>query len=130
LSLELAESEICDSKAIIEDALSAPAASFAYPYGRYDSRCREIVSRHFVCACSDRLGLVRPSSDPYAVERVDTYYLQREKLFVSLFAGWFPYYVWARAVPRHLRRAVKLKIAQFSRNSYPISSDHTHSIFS
>jgi peptidoglycan/xylan/chitin deacetylase (PgdA/CDA1 family) len=111
LSLELAESEICDSKVVIEDALSAPAASFAYPYGRYDSRYREIVSRHFVCACSDKLGLVRPNSDPYAVERVDTYYLQHEKLFTSLLADWFPWYVWARAVPRHLRRAVELKIA-------------------
>ena len=111
LSFELAESEICDSKAIIEDVLSTPAASFAYPYGRYDSRCHEIVSRHFACACSDRLGLVRLISDPYAVERVDTYYLKSERLFSSLFADWFSCYVWARAVPRHFRRAVELKIA-------------------
>ncbi len=105
------EYEIRDSKAVIEEALGVPVPSFAYPYGRYDDRCRDIVSRHFVCACSDRLGLVRPSSDSYAVERVDTYYLRSEKLFTSLFAGWFPYYVWARAVPRQFRRAVELKIA-------------------
>ena len=111
--LPLAElnSQVYDSKAVIEDTLGSDVTCFAYPYGRYDKRCRDVVSRHFLCACSDKLGFVRPSSDPYAVERVDTYYLQSETLFTSLFAGWFPYYVWARAVPRQLRRTVKLNIA-------------------
>ena len=111
LPLAQAQAEICGSKEIIENALGEPANCFAYPFGRYDQQCRDVVSRHFLCACSDKLGFVRPSSDPYAVERVDTYYLQSETLFTSLFAGWFPYYVWARAVPRQFRRAVELKIA-------------------
>jgi len=54
------EAEICDSRTIIEDALGAAAACFAYPYGRYDYRSREIVRQHFACACSDKLGLIRP----------------------------------------------------------------------
>src|SRR3990172_6758680 len=57
LPFERIEAEICNSKAIIEDALSAPASCFAYPYGRYDHRSREIVQQHFACACSDKLGL-------------------------------------------------------------------------
>ena len=64
------EYEIRDSKAVIEEALGVPVPSFAYPYGRYDDRCRDIVSRHFACACSDRLGLVRPSSDLGRLEEV------------------------------------------------------------
>jgi peptidoglycan/xylan/chitin deacetylase (PgdA/CDA1 family) len=108
LSVKLAESEICDSKAIIEDALSTPAASFAYPYGRYDIRCREIVTHHFVCACSDQLGLVHASTDLYAVERVDAYYLRTEKLFSLMSSALFPLYVKARSVPRRIRRAIQL----------------------
>jgi peptidoglycan/xylan/chitin deacetylase (PgdA/CDA1 family) len=110
--LRLAElnSQVYESKAVIEDTLGSEVTCFAYPYGRYDKRCRDVVSRHFLCACSDRLGLVRPSSDPYAVERLDTYYLQTETLLTSLLAGWFRYYVWARAVPRQLRRAFERKI--------------------
>ncbi len=111
LPAEVLETEVVDGKRVIEDALGSRVDTFAYPFGRYDKRCRELVSRHFLCACSDRLGLVRPSSDPYAVERVDTYYLQHEKLLTSLLADWFPWYVWARAVPRYLRRAIELKIA-------------------
>ena len=114
LPLAQAQAEICGSKEIIENALGEPADCFAYPFGRYDQQCRDVVSRHFLCACSDKLGFVRPSSDPYAVERVDTYYLQSKTLFTSLFAGWFPYYVWARAIPRQLRRTVKLDIANRS----------------
>jgi peptidoglycan/xylan/chitin deacetylase (PgdA/CDA1 family) len=104
VSLELVKSEICDSKAIIEDALSASPASFAYPYGRYDNRCREIVSQHFICACSDKLGLVRTKSDLYAIERVDTYYLRNERLFGTVWTELFPWYIRARSIPRRIRR--------------------------
>lgn len=108
LSSKLAESEIRDSKAVIEDALSIPVTSFAYPYGRYDHRSREIVSHHFFCACSDRLGLLRSSSDLYAMERVDAYYLRSERLFSLMSSTLFPLYVKARSVPRRIRRAVQL----------------------
>jgi peptidoglycan/xylan/chitin deacetylase (PgdA/CDA1 family) len=104
LPAELLETEVVKGKRVIEDVLGSSVDTFAYPFGRYDKRCRELVSRHFLCACSDKLGLVRPSSDTYAVERLDTYYLQSERLISSIFASWFPYYVWARAVPRQVRR--------------------------
>jgi len=108
LSPKLAENEICDSKAIIENALSAPVASFAYPYGRYDDCCREIVSHHFLGACSDRLGLVGTNADLYAMERVDTYYLRSEKLLSLMPSVLFPLYVKARNIPRRIRRAVRV----------------------
>lgn len=96
--------EVHDSKAIIEDKLGTEVASFAYPYGRYDNRCREIVSRHFICACSDKLGLVRTNSDLYALERVDAYYLRSERLFGITLTELFPWYIRARSIPRRIRR--------------------------
>jgi len=107
LPLKKVEIEINDSKAAIEDALDTPVACFAYPYGRYDTRCREIVSHHFVCACSDKLGLVRPDSDVYAMERVDAYYLRTDRLFAAMSTRLFPLYIRARAVPRQLGRALQ-----------------------
>lgn len=43
LPFDRVNAEICDSKAIIEDALSSPVSCFAYPYGRYDHRSHEIA---------------------------------------------------------------------------------------
>jgi peptidoglycan/xylan/chitin deacetylase (PgdA/CDA1 family) len=98
------ESEIRDSKAIIENALGAHVSCFAYPYGRYDRRSREIARMHFACACSDRLGLVTAGSDPYALERVDAYYLRKDRLFDLMFSEFFPWYIRMRSIPRRVRR--------------------------
>jgi peptidoglycan/xylan/chitin deacetylase (PgdA/CDA1 family) len=102
---ESVEAEICRSKAVIEDALSAAVASFAYPFGRFDEKSRDIVSRHFDCACSDTLGLMTARSDPYALERVDAYYLRTDALFHLMTSRFFPWYVRARGIPRRIRRA-------------------------
>jgi peptidoglycan/xylan/chitin deacetylase (PgdA/CDA1 family) len=102
LPIERAESEICDSKAIIEDALSAQVDIFAYPFGRYDERCREIVRQNFIVGCSDELGLVRAGSDRYALERVDASYLRRDRLFDIMLTRLFPWYIWARGIPRRI----------------------------
>jgi peptidoglycan/xylan/chitin deacetylase (PgdA/CDA1 family) len=98
-----AEAEICTSQAIIADALGVAVTTFAYPFGYYDQHTREIASRHFACACSVRLGLVRAASDRYALERIDTYYLREERLFSLMLSPWFPWYIRARAIPRRIR---------------------------
>lgn len=105
LPFEQVEAEVCDSKAIIEEALAARVDCFAYPYGRYDHRSREIVQQHFACACSDELGLINASSDPYALERVDAYYLRSDRLFDVMLTKLFPWYIRGRSIPRRLRRA-------------------------
>jgi peptidoglycan/xylan/chitin deacetylase (PgdA/CDA1 family) len=107
ISLERVRAEICDSKAIIEDALSTPVACFAYPYGRYDHRICEIVRQHFDCACSDKLGLIAADSDLSALERVDAYYLHGKRLFDMMRSRLFPGYVRARAIPRRIRRTLQ-----------------------
>jgi peptidoglycan/xylan/chitin deacetylase (PgdA/CDA1 family) len=105
-----AEAEICTSQAVIADALGVAVQTFAYPFGYYDERTRDIVSRHFACACSVRLGLVSPSSDPYALERVDTHYLRTVRLFGLMLSPWFRWYVRARAVPRRVRRGLRWRM--------------------
>ena len=91
------------AKTVIENALSAPVDTFAYPFGRYDERCREIVRQNFSLACSDELGVIKASSDRYALERVDASYLRRDRLFDILLTLMFPWYIWARGIPRRIR---------------------------
>jgi peptidoglycan/xylan/chitin deacetylase (PgdA/CDA1 family) len=104
LPFDRVEAEVCDSKAIIEDALGARVDSFAYPYGRYDRRSRQVVQQYFACACSDKLGLITAGSDPYTLERVDAYYLRSDQLFDLMLTRLFPWYIRARRIPRRIRR--------------------------
>ena len=99
-----ARDEILASKAIIENALGSPVVSFAYPYGRCNDRIRSIVAEHFSGACTDTLDLITASSDPYALPRVDAYYLRTDRLFRLILTRFFPGYVRMRAVPRRMRR--------------------------
>lgn len=104
LPLDQTESEICDSKSILEDALSAPVTCFAYPYGHHHDRIREIVRRTFDCACSDKFGLITAGSDLYSLERVDACYFRTDRLFGVITTGWFPSYIRARSIPLSIRR--------------------------
>jgi peptidoglycan/xylan/chitin deacetylase (PgdA/CDA1 family) len=100
------QDEVSASKAVIEDTLGAKVYSFAYPYGRFDRRSRDIAAQHFGCACSDVLALVTPRSDRYALERVDAYYLRPEKLFDLMLTAAFPWYLRARRFARGIKRAL------------------------
>jgi peptidoglycan/xylan/chitin deacetylase (PgdA/CDA1 family) len=105
LPVDHLQAEVCDSQTIIAEALGTAVASFAYPYGRHDQRSRELVQQHFACAVSDTLGLTTARSDLYALERVDAYYLRTDLLFALMLTPWLPWYIWARSVPRKIRRA-------------------------
>jgi len=98
--------EVCGAKTILEDALGTAVTTFAYPYGRYDQRSRELVREHYACACSDQLGLLTLRSAFDALERIDAYYLRTERLFGVLETRWLPLYLLARNLPRRLRRAL------------------------
>lgn len=99
--------EVTESKKIIEDALGKQVDCFAYPFGRFDSRCRDIVRQHFVCACSDRLGFVSGRSDPFALKRIDAYYLRSNGLFDLTVSSLFPWYIRGVNVPRSIRRLLQ-----------------------
>jgi len=98
------EEELLGSKRIIEDALGVEVTTFAYPFGRYDERVRELVGNHFNYACSDRLGVTSEKSDPLALERIEAYYFRTEFLFSLLTSRLFPWYLLARTIPRGIRR--------------------------
>jgi len=99
--------EMSASKALIEDVLGTPVTTFAYPFGRYDARSHRIAQQFFSCACADTLGLLSTHSDPYALERVDAYYLRTDRLFALMGTALFPWYVRGRNVPRRLRRSLQ-----------------------
>jgi peptidoglycan/xylan/chitin deacetylase (PgdA/CDA1 family) len=107
LAPERMETEICRSKAILEDALGMAVAAFAYPYGCYDRRSRAVVERHFTCACSTRLGLARAGGDLYALERVDALHLRADRLFGLLFTGLLPWYLRARGATRRVSHVLR-----------------------
>lgn len=100
-----AEAEIVGAKTILEERLGVSVRSFAYPRGKYDQQAREIATRYYSCACSDRLGLVTCASDRHALERVEMYYFSRGAFFNLLTTPLFPTYLRLRAVPRKARRA-------------------------
>jgi peptidoglycan/xylan/chitin deacetylase (PgdA/CDA1 family) len=99
--------EMSASKARIESELGTPVTSFAYPFGRYDAESRRLAQQYFSCACADTLGLLSRRSDPYALERVDAYYLRTRRLFALMTSELFPWYVRARNFPRRVRRVVR-----------------------
>jgi peptidoglycan/xylan/chitin deacetylase (PgdA/CDA1 family) len=105
LSSKQVRAEVGEGKSIIEEAVGASVTSFAYPYGCYNDRVRDMVQEHFACACSDKLGLVSHASDLYALERVDAFYLGTDRLFDLMLTRSFPGYIWICSIPRRIRRA-------------------------
>jgi len=62
--------ELHDSRARLEDILSAPVATLAYPHGNYDERVKRIAAEvGYRGAAAVRLALSHPDDDPYAVAR-------------------------------------------------------------
>ena len=104
---EQLEREIIGSKDSLESVLGGSVDSFAYPFGRFDDRSRAIVSRNFACACSDELGFASPSSDFYALERLDAYYLGTPGAYASVGSRAFQQYIRLRNIPRRVRRGLR-----------------------
>ena len=98
------ETEMRESKERIEQILGADVSSFAYPFGRLDARSRSIAQKYFSRAVSDRLGWAHTRSDLWALERLDAFYMKNAKYWDALFTPWFRGYIFARRVPRELRR--------------------------
>ena len=69
---DAATEQLVGSKAEIEQRIGVPCASFAYPWGRYDTRSKKLVAgagyRNAVTAIH---GPVRPHEDLFAIPRID-----------------------------------------------------------
>lgn len=66
-----AKYEMAHSRAVLEDALSSPVPSFAYPYGYWTSRLRGLAAEvGYQSACAAKNALSHPSDDLYALSRI------------------------------------------------------------
>jgi peptidoglycan/xylan/chitin deacetylase (PgdA/CDA1 family) len=64
--------EIAGSRARIEDLLGGLCESFAYPYGEWDARVRELVAEAgYAAACTTRRAAARRGEDPLALPRIN-----------------------------------------------------------
>ena len=98
--------EVVESKLAIEDALGCEVTTFAYPYGSYNEVAKRAVEETFGSACSTKLGKVRFGSDPFSLERVDSYYLSNQKVFNSLSSKSFDRYLKFRRVMRDFKSLI------------------------
>jgi peptidoglycan/xylan/chitin deacetylase (PgdA/CDA1 family) len=98
-----AEDEIRNSKLRIEDKTGVRVRTFAYPYGDQNRRIRSLVEEHYEGACSTKLGVANSLSDPFLLERVDSYYLSSSALFGRLLEGKLRNYLWLRQVLRSIK---------------------------
>lgn len=63
--------ELKESKREIERHLGRTVTTLAYPYGKHDATTRRLATElGYAGACSTKLGLVDPSSDQFAMERI------------------------------------------------------------
>ncbi|MFT7463711.1 MAG: peptidoglycan/xylan/chitin deacetylase (PgdA/CDA1 family) [Pseudohongiellaceae bacterium] len=76
-----ARNELNDSKRAIEDRLSLPVRTFAYPCGSFRPGVVEAVGELYEGACSVRLGTARASGDLRLLPRLDVYYLRSLPVF-------------------------------------------------
>jgi len=103
IPLRYAEEEIVQSKREIEDKTGQPVTLFAYPYGSYNEHIQATVREHFSGACSTRLGNVRIGADPYAIRRIDSYFVSNTKRFSKLTTTALAGYLQARQFFRDLK---------------------------
>ncbi len=101
------ESEILQSKAIIEDQLGHPVDTFCYPYGRYSLPIKNLVQENFRAACSTRLGFASLASDPYEMERIEISYVKSAFIYQGINQPWFPGYLSLRKTFRSIAGLVQ-----------------------
>jgi peptidoglycan/xylan/chitin deacetylase (PgdA/CDA1 family) len=98
-----AEQEMVSSQSEIVERVGQAATVFAYPYGAVTPQVKEMARRNFRAAVSTQLGLVKPSSDPFFLERIDAFYLTPYWI-KRMDRELFHHYLWARQWMRTLRR--------------------------
>jgi peptidoglycan/xylan/chitin deacetylase (PgdA/CDA1 family) len=100
LPFEQARAQIVNSKRLVEDRTGVAVECFAYPYGEISPPIVEIVAENFAVGLSAEMGFVNDQSQPEALERIDSYYLQQSFWFERLFQPSGRSYVGCRAAVR------------------------------
>lgn len=102
LSPAQADAEMLVSRQQLEDVVSEPITTFAYPYGACNALVRDLAAKHFSLACTTDLAYVQADSHSLALPRLDMYYLQRPEWLRCLFTAPTRTYI---ALRRGVRRA-------------------------
>ena len=98
-------SELVRSKEAIGEATGKEATSFAYPFGRMNAVTKRLVADHYSSACSTNLGKVTGTSDIFALERIDAYYLSDPASMLKLNTHRMGAYLAVRQVLRSAKAA-------------------------
>ncbi len=94
--------ELHEGRERLAEWVAAPVETFAYPFGSYDARVRAEVANEFRAAFTTQLARVPSAPDPFAIPRVDAFYLDDPWLRRALRRGFGELYLLTR---RWLRRA-------------------------
>jgi peptidoglycan/xylan/chitin deacetylase (PgdA/CDA1 family) len=105
LSAGAAEREVLDGRRRLEDLLSRPVRSFAYPFGEVTPDLARLVRERFQAGFGIRLAYASPRSRLEAFERIDAYYLRNRRTLAGLADRMTRAYLAARSVAREARRA-------------------------
>jgi peptidoglycan/xylan/chitin deacetylase (PgdA/CDA1 family) len=107
-SQEVVRRELLGSKEAIEDAISQPVRSIAYPYGVEPREAdRKLVESSYRAACTARIRPVGADADPLALPRVDAHYLRNPELLRRALGGSLGPYLLLRRLGANARRVVR-----------------------
>jgi peptidoglycan/xylan/chitin deacetylase (PgdA/CDA1 family) len=100
------DEEMIGSQRSIQDALGSDVKCFAYPFGKFNRYVKERAANTFRAVCTTKLGKAGPSCDLSSLDRIDAYYLGREKAIQSISSRNFDRYLAFRQVLRSLRSRI------------------------
>lgn len=95
--------ELDHADAIIEERLGRRPKYFAYPFGYYDDRTRDLVRHRYRASVTTELRTLATDEDPTALPRLDAYYLQDPRWFETLGDPATRAYLSARSLLRTIR---------------------------
>ncbi len=98
------ERELSNSKTRLEQKLQVAIESLAYPFGFFNPAVRDNAARHYIRACTVRLGHAGSDEDDYTLKRIDGYYLQRQHRFEKACQGGLGSYLGFRQILRDFKQ--------------------------
>jgi len=105
LGADAAAREVLDGRRRLEDLLSRPVRSFAYPFGEVTPAMARLVRERFEAGFGIRLAYASPRSRLEAFERIDAYYLRTRRSLARISSRETRAHLAVRSVAREARRA-------------------------